>query len=358
MAEQWEELEEFDTHLIVEDDDTTEVYYHENSKKYDYTKNGWNRLATENHLSVVELEVEELEDKYRAVATVRRHIRVEGLPEIIHVDRIGGHEQKKIEFNKEDAFAFTKAMSKAVRNAYKEHMRGHPSINQENLAALYLKQQGTVPRGAAQPPKAQKSSDNGDENHTSTKRKEMFATFNEHKDTLAIMGIDEKVLAEGIYAKFNIKSRADMTADQYLEATNALRYVDANGVMYTGWIRALGKPETEDDDSPFSYDLPKPEPSEVKSPVFREELETKTTEELVEISNRYMKIRLPELERIGIDRDALVIGTLLKYGVNPDAGQKLSKEQLIEIIEALSYSKFPNWVEAIGIDTDVQEKGF
>ena len=365
---QWEELEDFDTQLIVSDDDTIEVYYHDKSTKYDYTKNGWTRLATENHLSVVGLDVEELEDKYRAVATARRHIRVEGISEVIHVDRKGGHEQKKIEFNKEDSFAFTKAISKAIRNAYKEHMRGHPDINQENLAVLYLKQQGTSPKGAAPPAQSQSSSPSQDqskdkskmslEEWTSTKRREMFAVFGEHKDTLATMGIDEKVLAEGMYKRFGVRSRADMTADQYLSVAKAIRYVAPTGEMYAEWIRDLGtEPDVgeseatakiadqenlvDEDDIPFGHDEPKLAPP----PSFRDELEAKTQAELKIQTNTLVNQRKEDLEKIGVSREDLIVGTYMRYEVNPDAGDELSKEQYIEVIEALSHTKFPSWVE-------------
>ena len=84
------------------------------------------------------------------------------------------------------------------------------------------------------PPEQQQQSQNGGDNaeYTSTKRKEMFVTFNEHKETLATMGIDEKVLAEEMYARFKVKSRADMTAEQYLSVTKDLQHVEADGELY------------------------------------------------------------------------------------------------------------------------------
>ena len=286
--EQWEELENFDSELIINNDMETEVYYHGSSKTYDYTKNGWARLARENHLSVVSEKIEELDDKYRAVVYVRRYVKIEGIEQVVEIDRVGAHEQKKVEFNKQDPFAFTKALSKAVRNGYKEHMRGHPDITQEKLAALYKAQQGRPPAAAPQqtqkPPQqsAQQKppeqsapapteqqagpaqNGNSAEEYTSTKRREMFATFNEVKELLAPLGIDEKVLAEGMHAKFGVESRADMTAEQYMQVTDALRYLAPDGKQFAQWVRDLGKPQTVDgDDVPFSDDeplLPPPKP--------------------------------------------------------------------------------------------------
>ena len=102
VAEQWEELENFDSELIISNDMETEVYYHQQSKSYDYTKNGWARLARENNLSVVSEKIEELDDKYRVIVYVRRYMTVKGVTSLIEVDRIGAHEEMKVQFGKND----------------------------------------------------------------------------------------------------------------------------------------------------------------------------------------------------------------------------------------------------------------
>ena len=72
--EQWKGIEEFDNQLIMDNDTTTQVYWHKLSKNYDYTSNGWTSLANDNLLSIVETHFEELDDRYRLVALCRRYM--------------------------------------------------------------------------------------------------------------------------------------------------------------------------------------------------------------------------------------------------------------------------------------------
>ena len=409
--EQWKGIEEFDNRLIMENDTTTQVYWHSNSKSYDYTSNGWTSLANDNLLSIVDTEFEDLKDRYRLVARCRRHIFMEkGEGKWIEIDRKGAHEEMKvIQFGKEkgnpDPFALSKLYTKSQRNAYKAHLKGHSSITQANLMKIFKEQNDgkTGPevesdgkresqRGRRQssnqqqqsppaqqqqqkqsppaqqqqqkqsPPAQQQQSQNGgdDADYTSTKRKEMFATFTEHKATLATMGIDEKVLAEGMYAKFEVKSRANMTAEQYLLVTKALRYVSDDGELYTEWISALGtEPDVGEseatakiadeeklvngDDIPFDDEQP-------YGSTLAEQLGSKDRDELAKQTKALIAERLPELKEIGVDADMLILGAFVKYDVKPEKGEKLSKEQLIEMIESLSYTTFPGWIQNLPVD--------
>ena len=163
-------------------------------------------------------------------------------------------------------------------------MRGHPDITQAKLAELYRQQQPNTakippvpqqqaapPKQAAPPPQQQKQTappkqaqSNG-EDWKVTKRKEMFATYNENKVILEDMGINEKTLAEGMYAKYSVGSRADMTAEQYEATTEALRFIADDSSQFAQWIRDLAKPKEEvvdGDEIPFSSDPPPTPPAQ------------------------------------------------------------------------------------------------
>ena len=372
QKEQWEELEELDSHLIIQNDVSTQVYYHKLSSSYDYTLNGWTRLANENLISIVDVKVEDLEKMFRVTAIARRFEWHKNAKQLIEIDRVGGQEENKIARGKPDEFAYAKALSKGQRNAYKAHLKGHASITQERLKAIYDEQKKgnkestpaqkqSAPSNQQSPPAQQQSQNGGDDaDYTSTKRKEMFATFTEHKATLATMGIDEKVLAEGMYARFEVKSRADMTADQYLSVTKALRYVSDDGELYAEWISALGtEPDVGEsestakiadeeklvsgDDIPFDDEQP-------YGSALAEQLGSKDRDELAKQTKALIAERLPKLKEIGVDADMLILGAFVKYDVKPDKGEKLSKEQLIEVIESLSYTTFPGWIQNLPVD--------
>ena len=109
------------------------------------------------------------------------------------------------------------------------------------------------------------------------------------------------------------------------------------------WIRALRKsePETVDgDDIPFDDDEPK----------LTEGLASKDRDELAKQTKDLIAKRLPELTNIGVDADMLILGAFVKYDVKPDKGEKLSKEQLMELIESLSYTTFPGWIQNLPVD--------
>ena len=326
------------------------------------------------------------------------HVFIEkGEGKWIELDRKGAHEEMKvIPFGKEkgqpDPFALSKLYTKSQRNAYKAHLKGHSSITQANLLAIFKEQNNgkTGPEVEAEqkrsgsrqssnqqkqsppaqqqqqkqspPAQQQQQSQNGgdDADYTSTKRKEMFATFTEHKATLATMGIDEKVLAEGMYARFEVKSRADMTADQYLSVTKALRYVSDDGELYAEWISALGtEPDVGEseatakiadeeklvngDDIPFDDEQP-------YGSALAEQLGSKDRDELAKQTKALIAERLSQLNNIGVDADMLILGAFVKYDVKPEKGEKLSKEQLIEMIESLSYTTFPGWIQNLPVD--------
>ena len=303
--EQWKGVEEYDTYLIVSDDNETEVYWHSNSQKYDYTKNGWNRLAIDNNLSIVSLDIVELDDKYQAKAAARRYVRLKGVEEVVEMDRISVHEEKKIQFGKEDPYAFTKAAAKATRNAFKEHLRGHSEITQEKLESIFKAQNNGKdgpqverenPRGKqgnrqssgqqrsqqqssqqrpkqeqppAQeqserlpqdtPPAAKSSKGRPPKNYYEKKVAEMWATYTEYKEVLEAMGIDQEAFKQGLYVRFETDSTTKMTAEQHLDVTKGLRFVSSDGSQFAQWIRDMGSaaPNLVDgDDVPFGDDKP------------------------------------------------------------------------------------------------------
>ena len=211
--EEAQELEAFDDQLIKDSDFTTEVYFHKLSKQYDFTANGWTSIANKLGVSITEVVRVETEKSFQVDA--RGTIIIDDR----EIHRWGGQEQPKIETVKgkdqEDPWAYTNALVKAQRNAYKAHARSDESITQERLKEMYDAQQRKPQTQPAKPVPAVVPTAGVPERvgipvePTNNARKAMFATFNEVKALLwADYDINEEVLREVLYKRFKVESRA------------------------------------------------------------------------------------------------------------------------------------------------------
>ncbi|MCY4128969.1 MAG: hypothetical protein OXG15_06965 [Gammaproteobacteria bacterium] len=314
MAEQWEELEEFDSGLIIQNDVSTQVYYHQQSRTYDFTLNGWTRLANENDISIVDLKSEDLEKSYRVTVVARRHIWHKESEQLIQIDRIGGHEESKMAFGKVDTFAYSKALSKAQRNGYKSHLKGHSSITQENLKKIFDEQQGKngsprpqqqttkptsqksvpVPPGNAKPKEQSGNGKPKEQDYFTRKKKEMWATYNELKSILEGLGITQEVFKNGVYEWFGVESTTEMDAEQHLQVTKALRFTAPDGTQIAKRIRDWGSEDAnlvDPDDVPFGDDEPLiPPPASAKEQLDARVMELSQLDigEVKKMANKYI----------------------------------------------------------------------
>ena len=393
--EQWKGVEEFDDQLIVNNDDSTEVYYHALSKKYDYTKNGWTQHANRNNISIVKMKHEELDKVHRVFAMARRYVWMEKANQLIEIDRWGSWDEPKAKYSKENEFALPMATTKGQRNAYKAHLSGHSEINQEKLEEIFKTQNNGKdgpqverenPRGkqgnrqssgqqrsqqqsSQQRPQQQSSppddsqrlpqntppaAQNGKQpkNYYEKKVAEMWATYTENKEVLEAMGIDQDAFKNGLYARFETDSTTKMTAEQHLDVTKGLRFVSSDGSQFAQWIRDMGSatPNLVDgDDVPFADDKPYPklDPPKLTHDEFKVQLEEKSVDELKVLANSYIEKREPQLLNIGVSRHDFIMGSYFHFGMSPDDHRPLVKAELVEVILSLSETTFPAWIHAI-----------
>ena len=389
--EQWKGVEEYDDQLIVNNDDSTEVYYHALSQKYDYTKNGWTQHANRNNISIVELNHEELEKVHRVFAKARRFVWMEKANAVIEIDRWGSWDEPKQKFSKPNEFALPMATTKGQRNAYKAHLSGHSEINQKKLEEVFRAQNNGMsgPEAAAKnpkgnrgggqqrsqqqssqqesqrlpqdsPPSSPESNGKTPKNYYEKKVAEMWATYTEVKELLAQIGIGQDEFKNGLYARFKTDSTTKMTAEQHLDVSKALKFVATDGTQFAQWIRDMGTPPPEkvnEDDLPFGDDKPYPKSTDAPNVDYvKSELEDKTVEELKRLSNSYIDKREPQLKNIGVERHDFIMGTYFHFGMTPDDHRPLEKDELIEVIMSLSYSTFPEWVHAIRGPKDTESE--
>ena len=337
------ELEEEDSRLIKEGDFTTEVYKIAGNK-YDFTVNGWTMIGNKLGVSIPEI-VRTETDKFHRV-DARGTIIVDGR----EISRWGGHEQPKLEKVKgkeqEDQWAYTQALVKAQRNAYKAHARSDESITQERLKEMFDAQQR---KPASQPgkPDAYKNSPEPttSDDPLTVARKKMFANYNEAKGALEARIITEDVFRKVLYDRFKVKSRKQMASHQYEEATAELKKVKSlfakGDSIDDSWIWKLAQPhiteakaaESVDGDAlPFEEDLPDSEKSGW------------TIETLKEHGKRCFEKKEAHLTEKGIDKAMLHNGALKYFGV-----EKFGKKEWILFTDALEHDALPSWIENLSV---------
>ena len=346
--EEAQELEAFDDQLIKDSDFTTEVYFHKLSKQYDFTANGWTSIANKLGVSITEVVRTETDVFHRVDARGTIVVRNNNGEEPREIHRWGGQEQPKIETVKgkdqEDPWAYTNALVKAQRNAYKAHARSDESITQERLKEMYDAQQRKPQTQPAKPVPAVAPTAGVPERvgipvePTNNARKAMFATFNEVKALLwADYDINEEVLRKVLYKRFKVESRADMKAHQYVETTAELKKIKINKSMDGSWILEWAAPiiaemnkSVDGDELPFEEDLPESGKSDW------------TIDMLKEHANRCFEGRQGELAAIGITKAILYNGSLKHFNV-----EVFGKKEWVLFTDAIEHGAFPSWVESL-----------
>ena len=157
--------------------------------------------------------------------------------------RSGFSEEPKVVNGKYDKFGKIKAYTKAFTRACKK------LLPQDLMMAAVFKLARLVPadwqprqalpeqRQARALPPAQNGAD---AETTQTAEKAAFASYNDRAEQLDALGITKEIFWEGVKAHFKVKSRAEMTAEQYV----ALRE-DLNVPDFAQWIRDLAPKKTE-----------------------------------------------------------------------------------------------------------------
>jgi len=153
---------------------------------------------------------------------------------------------KRTKSGKIDAFAFTKAVHKAQRNAIRQHL---PTDLAREIINLYRMQKGLPPlsHGEAEP-------DTDDEaeppKHKITNaQKSAFAQANRLKKALLRVGITQDDLWSSIKKRFNVESRNDITAAEWTLLAAELNAAENDRAIFTEFVKKV-KSAFADDDLP------------------------------------------------------------------------------------------------------------
>ena len=182
------------------------------------------------------------------LATARGISEVTEEPDPFNPDRMlkrtGFSEEPKVLRGEYDRFAKQKAYTKAFRNACLK------LLPQDLIIAAIYKLAKMVPVDWApnpQPralPPAQNGATAGNGNQadeaTQTAEKAAFASYNDRAEQLDALGITKDIFWAGVKAHFKVKSRAEMTAQQYQQLRK-----DLNEKDFAQWIRDLAPKKTE-----------------------------------------------------------------------------------------------------------------
>ena len=73
---------------------------------------------------------------------------------------------------------------------------------------------------------------------TQTAEKAAFASYNDRAEQLDALGITKEIFWEGVKAHFKVKSRAEMTAEQYVATSQRL---ERKRLLHNGYVTSLRK---------------------------------------------------------------------------------------------------------------------
>ncbi len=147
--------------------------------------------------------------------------------------RYGAYEQPKRMGNREDPFAFTKAVHKAQRNAIKQLL---PVPIIKEVLNFYLQRMGQVSIQAStenskpQPPNQDK---------ISLAQKSAFATAGKIKDRLDAQGISQQTFWSYVKRRYNVESRNDMTERQWTELAAELNAAVSNKELFADFTARI-----------------------------------------------------------------------------------------------------------------------
>lgn len=157
-------------------------------------------------IQVEEIKYEEQENSWIATA--------KAVDTITGSSRYGAYEQPKMNGNRPDPFAFTKAIHKAQRNAIKQ-LIPMPVIRE--VLNFYLRGKSGSGNSAAQP-QAQLGSGN-----IAQAQKAAFAIANNLAEPLEKKGITKEALWNYIKRKYSVESRNDMSEMQWTQLSAELK---------------------------------------------------------------------------------------------------------------------------------------
>lgn len=165
-------------------------------------------------IQVEEMEYEERENSW--IATVKAVDTITGN------SRWGAYEQPKMNGNRPDPYAFTKAIHKAQRNAIKQLL---PVPVIRDVLNFYLKR-----KVEGNNPKQQQIPQTGD--NISNAQKAAFAIANQLSEPLQKQDISKEDLWNYIKRKYSVESRNDMSEQQWTQLSAELKAAETTEKMF------------------------------------------------------------------------------------------------------------------------------
>ena len=150
--------------------------------------------------------------------------------------RYGAYEQPKRMGNREDPFAFTKAVHKAQRNAIKQLL---PVPIIKEVLNFYLQRMGQAPAQDAQPSQPTSAQPNNDK--ISQAQKAAFAAANKLKDRLEAQGISQMTFWNYVKRRYGVESRNDMTERQWTELSAEIHAAESSKQLFEDFIARIKK---------------------------------------------------------------------------------------------------------------------
>lgn len=205
-------------------------------------------------IQVEDMEYEERENSW--IATVKAVDTITGN------SRWGAYEQPKMNGNRPDPYAFTKAIHKAQRNAIKQLL---PVPVIRDVLNFYLKRK--VDGGN---PKQQQQIPQSDDN-ISNAQKAAFAIANKLSEPLQEKDISKGDLWNYIKRKYSVESRNDMSEQQWTQLSAELKAADTTPKLFEELCNQIKQLTTANDES----EVPTLNESEDPESEYTTETETK-----------------------------------------------------------------------------------
>ncbi len=212
-------------------------------------------------IQVEEMEYEERENSW--IATVKAVDTITGN------SRWGAYEQPKMNGNRPDPYAFTKAIHKAQRNAIKQLL---PVPVIRDVLNFYLKRKvdGNNPKQQQIP---QSTGDN-----ISNAQKAAFAIANQLSEPLQEKDISKGDLWNYIKRKYSVESRNDMSEQQWTQLSAELKAAETTPKMFEELCNRIKQlttanqesevPTVEESEDPETEYTTDAEPKDSKPPPF------------------------------------------------------------------------------------------
>jgi hypothetical protein len=152
----------------------------------------------------------------------------------------GAFEQpKRARSGKLDAFAFTKAVHKAQRNAIRQHLPAHLV---REIINLYRRQ-----KGMSQLLPDENDEDEPPKHKITNAQKAAFAQANRLKTALLRVGITQDDLWNSIKKRFEVESRNDITEAEWTLLAAELNAAESNRAIFTDFVKKIKQTFADDD---------------------------------------------------------------------------------------------------------------